>query len=326
MGFGEIGIALRIICIVALVIVAIFVIVANVLIDFALNLKAPYTMKAMIDGGGTPDALDLSLAHNDAAEEAAANAWYKESHESIELVAQDGAKLYGDQITSPSNNHRYAVFCHGYTADPSTMAKYAHHFYQRGYSVVLPTARGHERNIDTGYIQMGWQDSKDLVGWVNQIASADPEAKIVLMGVSMGGAEVMMASGWDMPKNLKCVVEDCGYSSVWDEFHLQIGNIFHLPAFPLLNFTSFFCKLRAGYTFKEASAAKQLAKARVPMLFIHGTNDMFVPYSNLQVNFDACASADKRMLTVEGAPHGMAASQDPKLYWSTIDAFVDARI
>lgn len=311
-----------------ILIVLLLIIVANVLVDFVLNLNAPYTMKAMIDGGGTPDALDLSIERPDAEFEKQADAWFVKSCESTTITAEDGMGLFGWKIINPASatNHLYGVFCHGYTATPSTVAKYAYHFYLQGYSVWMPAARGHERNMESGYIQMGWQDSKDLVGWINQIVETDPEAKIVLWGVSMGGAEVMMASGWDMPNNLKCIVEDCGYSSVWDEFSLQIGHIFHLPAFPLINLTSLFCKLRAGYSFKEATAKGQLAKTNIPMLFIHGDADTFVPFDCLQINYDACASPNKQKLVVKGAMHGMAAAWDPELYWSTVDSFVSAHV
>ena len=79
----------------------------------------------------------------------------------------------------------------------------------------------------------------------------------------MGGATVMMAAGEDLPDNVKCIVEDCGYSSVWDEFRLQLKNVFGLPTFPLLNAASLMSKTRAGYSFKEASSVKQLQKATV---------------------------------------------------------------
>ena len=66
--------------------------------------------------------------------------------------------------------------------------------------------------------------------------SADKNAEIVLYGVSMGGATVMMASGEDLPGNVKAIIEDCGYSSVWDEFSYQLQALFNLPEFPLCSF------------------------------------------------------------------------------------------
>ena len=169
---------------------------------------------------------------------------------------------------------------------------------------------------------MGWLERPDVLDWIGGIVEQDPDAEIVLHGVSMGGATVMMAAGEDLPENVKCIVEDCGYSSVWDEFRLQLKNVFGLPAFPLLNAASLVCQVRAGYGFREASSVRQLQKASVPMLFIHGDADTFVPFEMLDVVYEACASAEKEKLVVHGAPHGDAADTDPELYWSTVAAFV----
>ena len=77
----------------------------------------------------------------------------------------------------------------------------------------------------------------------------------MLYGVSMGAATVMMASGEaDLPVQVRCVIEDCGYTSVWDEFSGQLKELFGLPPFPVLNAADLVCRIRAGYSITEASA------------------------------------------------------------------------
>ena len=201
------------------------------------------------------------------------------------------------------------------------MAPYAKMFYDMGYSALTPDARAHGES-EGDYIGMGWLERPDVLGWIDSVTGTDPDAEIVLLGVSMGGATVMMAAGEDLPDNVKCIVEDCGYSSVWDEFRLQLKNVFGLPSFPLLNAASLISRLRAGYSFEEASSVDQLKKATVPMLFIHGDADTFVPFSMLDVVYEACASAEKEKLVVHDAAHGAAADTDPELYWDTVTAFV----
>ena len=102
--------------------------------------------------------------------------------------------------------------------------------------------------------------------------------------------------------------------------------MFGLPTFPVLDAASLVTQARAGFGFKEASAVEQLKKASLPMLFIHGEDDTFVPYWMLDVVYEACASADKERLSVPGAAHGGAAGTDPELYWSTVDAFLDRHV
>ena len=113
------------------------------------------------------------------------------------------------------------------------------------------------------------------------------QEQITLYGVSMGAATVMMTSGEKLPDNVKAIVEDCGYSTVNQELQYQLKELFNLPSFPLVNVTSGITKLRAGYFFGEASAVKQLQKNHLPMLFIHGENDTFVPFSMLDEVYNA---------------------------------------
>ena len=91
----------------------------------------------------------------------------------------------------------------------------------------------------------------------------------------------------------------------------------------MLNAASLVCQIRAGYSFEEASSVEQLKKATLPMLFIHGEEDDFVPYSMLQPVYDACASQEKELLSGPGAGHAESASTDPELYWGTITAFLE---
>lgn len=300
---------------------------SNVLFDFALNPQAPFTMKKLIMKGNVDGVLDPKGGVPDPFFSTEAADWFKNNKQSVMLTAKDGTELLGWQILNESaTSHRHIILCHGYTGTPADLVSFGYHFYQRGFNVLLPAARAHERNEATSYIQMGYQDSKDLVDWALKIVLSDPEAHIVLMGTSMGGAEVMMASGWDLPTNVTCIVEDCGYSSVWDQFSTQMHTMFHMPSFPLLNIVSLVCKARAGYSFEEASSVTQLAKATVPMLFIHGTDDTFVPFSCLHTNYAACASKEKQMLAVKGAGHCMSSVTNPELYWSTVDSFIEAHI
>lgn len=323
--------AKRVVAVVAAIVVLVAVglgLAGNFLVDFALNPHAEVSMaRSMHEGDvGGLDYAEAPKLDEAYAEEAAS--WFESERRSVSHQASDGAVLLGWELEGAdgaaySDGHTWAVVCHGYIGDPASMAKYAYHFSELGMNVLMPAARGHERNVDTGLIQMGWGDAHDLLGWVDDIVVRDPEARIMLFGVSMGGAEVMMASGLDgLSDNVTLIVEDCGYTSVWDEFVLQLDNVFGLPSFPILNVADAACLLRAGYTFEAASAVESLRSASVPMLFIHGDEDAFVPFSMLDECYDACASEVKEKLVVSGAGHGLAASTDPDLYWGTVDDFV----
>ena len=307
---------LKIAGIVALVVVvALLGFAGNFLFDFALNPRAPYTMKMMQDSkndkeGEQPDAEDTE-----------ARAWFKENRESSNLTADDGTELAAWYFAASESTHDYAVCLHGYTNEPIGMARYVKRFHDRGMNVLAPAARAHERS-GGDYIGMGWPERLDVVAWIERVVQADPEARILVFGESMGAATAMNVAGESLPANVKCIIEDCGYTSVWDEFSLQLKNVFGLPSFPLLDVANLVCNVRAGYDFHKASSVEQLKHATVPMLFIHGDQDTFVPYDMLDQNYDACASKVKQKLTIHGATHAKSAQVDPELYWNTVNNFL----
>lgn len=250
--------------------------------------------------------------------------WLLSAGQDIYLTSLDALQLHAYRVegTAP---HRYAVCCHGYQNNASGMAAPAKHFSDLGYTVLLPDARGHGES-EGAYIGMGWHERRDIIGWLNTILSDDPQAEIVLYGVSMGAATVMMTSGEaDLPANVKCIIEDCGYTSVWDEFAGQLKELYGLPPFPILNAFDVICKLRAGYGIQEASSTAQVAKSHTPTLFIHGDADTFVPFWMLDVVYNA-AACEKEKLVVPGAAHARSSSVAPELYWGTIEDFLSRHI
>ena len=300
---------------IALIVLAVLLVLAAGALAFAGNYLFHFALDPRFGGMlGAYDPEGVTL-EGDAA-------WFDENSEDRWLTSQDGLKLHGLYLPR-EGSHKYAVICHGYGSIPQYGGRFALKFYEMGYNVLAPAARAHERS-EGRYTGMGWPERQDIVAWVNTLVERDPQAEIVLFGVSMGGATVMMTAGEaDLSPNVKCVIEDCGYSSVWDEFAGQLDELFGLPTFPVLDAASLVTQVRAGWSFKEASAVEQLKKTALPMLFIHGEDDTFVPYAMLDVVYDACASADKERLSIPGAAHGEASWEDPELYWATVEAFLD---
>lgn len=301
--------------------------ISNILFDFALNPNGAITMTDLFVAGSAepiPQEKPLTELEQRVQEFGKkAQAWFESDGHAVELVKNNAEVRRGCFFAN--EGHRYAIVCHGYGGNSAQMASSARKFYELGYSVLTPDAMGHGES-DGKYYGMGWLEREDILGWIDAIVEHDPEAQIVLFGISMGGATVMMVSGEELPSNVKCIIEDCGYSSVWDEFALQLDSLFHAPPFPLLYMADLTCRLRAGYGFKEASAVDQLQKATLPMLFIHGEEDTFVPYSMLDVVYEACASPQKEKLTIPGAGHGEAGSVDPDRYWGVISAFLEKHV
>ncbi len=300
---------------IVLVVLAALVLLAGGVLAFAGNYLFRFALDPQFGGMiGSYEEGDWTLEGD--------SAWFSEHSGDRWLTSHDGLELHALYLPQEGESHKYAVICHGYGSIPQLGGRFAARFYDMGFHILAPAARAHE--VSEGrYASMGWLERRDIVAWVDALVEQDPQAEIVLFGVSMGGATVMMTAGEaDLSPQVKCVIEDCGYSSVWDEFAVQLDEMFGLPTFPVLDAASLVTRLRAGFGFKEASSVEQLKKTKLPMLFIHGEEDDFVPYWMLDVVYGACASPDKERLSVPGAGHGEASWEDPELYWSTVEAFL----
>ncbi len=241
--------------------------------------------------------------------------------ELIGFTSFDGLQLKAHYFAGNHDCHIYALLVHGYHEQAYAMMPYAAHFMAQGYHVLMPDLRGHGAS-EGDYVGFGYHDHYDIQGYIDLLRERDPEAKIFLFGVSMGAATVMMAAGDFLPDNVKCVIEDCGYTSAWQQCCYNMHTIYHLPAFPFLTLTNWVLKLRHHYSLKEAAPIRSVAKAVVPMLFIHGDQDAFVPFSMLDPLYEACSSAEKEKLVMPGAVHATSYQTDAKLYWNTVDAFL----
>ncbi|MGN0301485.1 MAG: alpha/beta hydrolase [Anaerotardibacter sp.] len=242
------------------------------------------------------------------------------TEQEVSITSDDNLSLTG--FYYPKESHKWALIIHGYRGTHLSMIDYCQRYHDAGYQVIAPDLRGCGKS-EGDYIGMGWPDRLDMLNWIDWIIEQDPEAEIILHGVSMGAATTMMTSGEDTPDNVIAFIEDCGYTSEWDIFASELQLRFDLPEFPILNVASCISTIRAGYSFEEASALNQVKKCEKPMLFIHGDADDFVPFEMLQVLYDAKPGTNKDRLVVEGAAHADSYLVLGEAYWNTVFDFIE---
>ncbi|RUT47426.1 alpha/beta hydrolase [Paenibacillus anaericanus] len=248
--------------------------------------------------------------------------WTEQAFEDWSITSGDGLQLHAYYLEAKQPTDRTVILAHGYSGLPEQMSGYTKMYRDvLGYNVLLPDARGHGKS-EGNYIGFGWPERKDYVKWINKVIEhTGNDSQIVLHGVSMGGATVMMTSGENLPPNVKAIVEDCGYTSVTDELSYQLKRMYHLPSFPIVQLTSLLTKIRAGYTFNEASALDQIKKSKTPILFIHGDSDLFVPSEMVYTLYEN-GPTDKKLFVVPGAGHGKARRVDPVGYDREVTQFI----
>lgn len=243
------------------------------------------------------------------------------AHEDIFITSQDGLKLHGTFF--PFEGSKKVVICfHGYTSeglnDYSTLALF---YRSHGFNLMIVDERAHGRSEGT-YIGFGCLDRKDAVLWIEEmIKYLGEEAEILLHGDSMGGATVLMTAGLLLPSQVKAIVSDCAFTSAWEVFQSVLKNSYHLPAFPILHTANEMVKKKAGYGLKDCNAKEEVAKTKLPILFLHGKADTFVPCSMAQELYHAC-TGPKKLVLIEGAGHVESCYRDATVFEGAIEEFI----
>ncbi len=216
----------------------------------------------------------------------------------VYIKSSDGLALHA--YLKENKGHKTLISIHGYKGTAFDNSSLCSYFYEKGYSVLVPDLRCHGKS-EGKYISMGKRESEDILCWIEYISEMDKSALVALHGVSMGAATLMLASEKRL-ENVVAAIEDCGYSDLYDEFAIQLKAMFGLAAHPLLDFVSLWTKIRLGFTFKSISPGKCLENTQIPMLFIHGESDDFVPAKMVYDCYES-HKGEKELWVTESAGH-----------------------
>lgn len=250
--------------------------------------------------------------------------WFdSQDKERITMTSYDGLKLVAYYLPAEVESDRVLILMHGYRNDGlHDFAGLVRFYHEMGYHLLVPHQRSHGES-EGKYICFGVKERHDLKQWAEYIAKRfGGKCSIFLTGISMGGATVLMAAGLSLPEQVKGIIADCAFTSPWDIFSRIIEKDCHLPKFPFLYAADFICRRKAGFRFKECSTITCMKECTIPVLFIHGGKDAFVPTEMSYRNYDACG-AKKQILVVDRAAHGTSNMAEPQAYRSMVIGFME---
>ncbi len=225
--------------------------------------------------------------------------------QTIEIVAQDGTHLVGHWLACEAPK-RVILAMHGWRSSwSSDFGIISNFWYQQNCSVLYAEQRGQGASGGE-YMGFGLIERHDCLDWLNWInQTTEGKLPIYLAGVSMGASTVLMASALELPENVCGILADCGYTSVHAIWKHVMENNLHLSYGLHGPLAERFCKKKIHTGTKEYSTTEALKSNHTPVLFVHGTEDRFVPVEMTFENYQAC-SAPKRLFVVPGAGHGMS--------------------
>ena len=241
------------------------------------------------------------------------------------VTSYDGLRLFGKCYIA-SADAPWLIMLHGYRSgaerDFCGGLKFG---IDSGFNVLLVDQRAHGKS-EGKCLTFGIKERYDCLTWTNYVISqAGGSCKIALYGMSMGAATVLMAAGSELPKNVVCIVADCGYTSPKAIIKKVIREM-HYPVFPTYALVRLGGMLFGGFDIEEYSAVQAMEKCNIPVLFIHGDDDRFVPCDMGRENHRHCRAEGKKLLIVPNAGHGMSYMSDKRAYLGTVSEFLKSAL
>lgn len=244
-----------------------------------------------------------------------------EPNETVKIAAHDGVNLVG-HWQEAKDAKRIIIAVHGWrsswTKDFGLIADF---FHKNNCHVLYIEQRG-QNNSGGEYMGFGLTERYDCLDWIAWVRQNKSERlPIYLCGISMGASTVLMTAGFELPENVHGVIADCGYTSphaIWkhvveEGLHLHYDDVMSAIAEDI-------CRSKIQFGPKDYSCTDAMKACKIPVLFIHGTDDDFVPVEMTYENYKACV-APKRLFIVPGAGHGMSYIVNQKEYEQVVKRF-----
>ena len=249
--------------------------------------------------------------------------WMKENRkrekEVIKITSFDGLTLYGEYYECKKGAPIEILF-NGYRGDPERdMSGAIERCFAVNHNVILACQRACGKS-QGHVITFGVKESKDCLTWIDYaIHKFGKDVELIIGGVSMGGSTVIMAGAMQLPKNVKYILCDCGFSSQKQIIKKVITKM-HLPAWLFYPFIKLGARIFGGFNLEENQAVDAVKKIKIPVIFFHGDSDDFVPFYMAEELYENC-NAPKKFVRISGAGHGLAYLKEGEKYVNFISQF-----
>ena len=262
----------------------------------------------------------LSLTHTEIDKEGIN--WYKEQNfTDVYINSFDNTKLHASVLLNPSSTATIIMF-HGYFGSnygrASCIVKRI--LEQRCINIVFVDQRAFHQSSGH-YTTLGYKEKDDVKAWVDYVNNIVPNLPIIIYGFSLGAASVLLST-YQSLNNVKLVIADSGFADAYKEFRYKLKNTIHFDSKLLLDTINFYCKIFGRFNLKKTLVKDSLMNNNIPILYIHGTSDDYVPCEDSYINIKNTKSA-YYLEIFEEAAHVRSFNKDPKRYIEILINHID---
>jgi fermentation-respiration switch protein FrsA (DUF1100 family) len=248
--------------------------------------------------------------------------------DSITLNSKFGYQLKGTFIRNAVQTQNTVIMVHGIGKDKKwSSMKYGDIFLDQGYNIFVYDSRNHGES-GGDHPSYGYYEKEDLQTCVSYIKSQNPEGIIGIHSESLGAATALLhAENYNKNNEVAFYIEDCGYSDLYELYNARTVD-YNIPK-PLcpviLNYLSFICKVRAGFFLSDVSPIKNIEIVTIPIMFIHGDSDNFVPVK-MANDLYSKKTGIKALYYAKGAEHAKSINVDKAKYQEEVVNFLKSAV
>ena len=223
-----------------------------------------------------------------------------------------GVSLRGWRCRASQPRRGTIVYLHGVADNRGSAAGVIQRFTARGFDVIAYDSRAHGES-DGALCTYGFFEKQDL----RRVVDAIPEGPIVLIGTSLGAAVALQEAADD--SRITTIVAAEVFSDLRTVATERAPRVFTRGTIDRS-----FARAEEEGKFKvdEVSPEKAAARIRIPVLLIHGANDVDTPPAHSERVRRALAGPSELML-VPGAGHNHSLTGDA---WRRLDAWIETHV
>lgn len=248
--------------------------------------------------------------------------------EDVSIESRNRYKLYGTYIENNNKTQNTVIIVHGITGSRWEAMKYADVYLDIGYNVLVYDCRYHGKSGGDS-VTYGFYEKNDLDDWVKFVKKKNPDGIIGVHGESLGAATALLHSAINEKlKTVSFYVSDCSYSDVKELLDIRLSEDYKIKSGErniILDCAGILTMIKYGFSYDDVSPEKAEEKSTVPIMFIHGDDDEYIPCSMSKEMYDK-KKGPKKLYIVEGAGHAQSVVRDKDEYEKQVISFLKENV